>query len=99
MKIRYRVALYFVLALLWLPAAAFPGDTGRNSNQAAVDQETRSHGASTSGTSSASKEKASKKSNENDVQSRGIFQKKKKKQVGGSAGHSQPAEKTDPPTQ
>jgi hypothetical protein len=95
MNIRNRLSLYVVSAMLGLPAAAFPGEAGPASNQAAGGQETRAQSPSTPGTSSASKEKAPKKSNENAVQSRGLFQKKKKKQKGGSAGHSQASEQTD----
>ncbi len=97
MKIRDRVALYVVSAMLGLPAAVFPGEAGPISDQSAAGQETRAQSPSTSGTSSAPKEKTSKKSNENNVQTRGLFKKKKKKQKGGSASHSQASEQTEGP--
>jgi hypothetical protein len=91
MKFR-EISLCLVFAFLCLPAAGIAGDVA---NQSAATQETPPK----TGSPSASKEKSAKKSKHGDVQSRGLFKKKKKKQKGGSADHSQPSEKTDPPIQ
>jgi hypothetical protein len=84
------ISLCLVVAILWLPSVGVAGDVP---NQSIATQETPPK----SGTPSASKEKPAKKPDQNDVQSRGLFQKKKKKQKGGSAGHSQTGEQTEAP--
>lgn len=94
MKKYHGMSFALVFAVLWLPAAAIAGEEGPAANPPTVTQEKPPHSGST-GSPSASKEKTAKKSNQGDVQSRGLFQKKKKKQKGGSAGHSQPAEQAD----
>jgi hypothetical protein len=92
---KHEKTLCLLLTVLWLPAAGIAAETVTVTNQPTVAQETQPKSGSGT-TSSASKEKAGKKS---DVQSRGLFKKKKKKQKDASAAHSQPSEKTDPPTQ
>ena len=77
-----------MLTMLWLPAAGTAGNTAK---QSAGKQDAQSSAAS----GARSETDASKKPDQGNVQSRGLFSKKKKKQVGGSAGHSQPAEQTD----
>jgi len=82
-----------MLAVFWLPVIAMSDETGIMGQQPAAD--TSSQTGSTPSTRSVSKDKAVKKPDQKDVQSRGLFAKKKKKQVGGSAGHSQSPEETD----
>jgi hypothetical protein len=77
-----------MFSMLSLPAASLAGDAA---NQSTVTQESQPQSES-----KASKEKTAKQPNQNDVQPRGLFQKKKKKQKGGSAGHSQTGEQTEP---
>ena len=84
------ISLLLIFSVLGLPAASIAGDVARSPATQGTQQPSGS---------TASKEKTAKKPNQDDVKSRGLFQKKKKKQKGGSAGHSQPAEQTDPPTQ
>jgi hypothetical protein len=90
MKQQYSMSVSLAFALLWLPAAGIAGDV---TNQSTPSQET----APKSDPPSASKETAGKKSQQSDVQSRGLFKKKKKKQKGGSASHSQASEQTEEP--
>ena len=77
-----------MLAALWLPA---PGTTAETVKQPAGMQDTQSPTAS----SERGQTDAAKKPDHGNVRSRGLFAKKKKKQVGGSAGHSQELEQAD----
>jgi hypothetical protein len=88
MKFR-EISIALMCVMLWLPAAGMAGD--------AANQSTATQGTQTQRSSMASTEKTAKEPNQGDVQSRGLFQKKKKKKVGGSAGHSPPAEQADSP--
>ncbi|SRR4249920_1844062 len=98
MKQFHGMSLYLAVSIFWLATGAIAGEAGTVTNQPAVSQESGPKSGSTPA-SSASKEKTAKKSNQGDVQSRGLFKKKKKKQKGGSAGHSQPGEQTEAPAQ
>ena len=74
-----------MLAALSLPAPTPAADTAK---QPADKQNTQSSAASGARVET----DAGKKPEQGNVQSRGLFAKKKKKQVGGSAGHSQAPE-------
>ena len=84
---------FAIVAIMWLVPPLTIADAV---NESTVTQKAQPQSGSAP-TKPASKENAVKKPNQADVQSRGLFSKKKKKQVGGSAGHSQPAEQTDAP--
>ncbi len=71
-----------ILATLWLAA---PGPAADTAMQPAGMQDTQS--TATSGPRGQTD--PAKKQDRGDVRSRGLFAKKKKKQVGGSAGHSE----------
>ncbi len=88
--------LSLVFALLWLPSAVMAGEAGVGADQPTVIQDTQAQTGSAP-ERSAAKENSAKKSDKGDVQSRGLFHKKKKKQKGGAAGHSQPSERADSP--
>jgi len=92
---RFIVGPIVMLTVLWLPVSGIADEAGK---QAAGTPQTQLHTGSTSDTGSLSKDKTVKKPDQRDVKTRGLFAKKKKKQVGGSAGHSQPPEQTDSPT-
>lgn len=92
-----RMLIHVMLAALWLPVAGIAGEAGTPGNPATGTNEPQSKTVPSTG--AASKDQTVKKSDPKGVQSRGLFSKKKKKQAGGAAGHSQPAEKTDPPAQ
>ena len=98
MKKYHGMAVCLVFAILWLPAAGIAGEEGPAANPPTATQEKPPHSSST-GSPSDPKEKTAKKSDRGDVKSRGLFQKKKKKQKGGSAGHSQTGEQTEAPAQ
>jgi hypothetical protein len=81
-----------------MPVYGVAGEQGSTAKQSGTN-DTQAQTGATSGTGSASKGEAVKKSDQRDVQTRGLFSKKKKKKpVGGAAGHSQPAEQPDAPT-
>lgn len=82
------ISFCFILAVLWLPAVGLAGN--------AANQSTGAQGTQSQSGSTASQEKAAKDPSNGDVRSRGLLQKKKKKQKGGSAGHSQPSELSEP---
>jgi hypothetical protein len=90
------ISLWLVVAFLGLRAAAIATEVGPIGNQPTVSQEAKPQSSTAQGGTSASREKAGNKSNQ-DVKSRGLFKKKKKKQKGGAASHSQPAEQADAP--
>lgn len=73
------------VAVLWAsPVDLFAGEALPSADKAKAEKQVQQQG---------------KRSKENDVQSRGLFSKKKKKQAsGGAAAHSQPTDRTDPPT-
>lgn len=82
-----------MLTTLWLPVYGFAAQA-ETSKQSSGMHETIS---STDETKSTSKETSVKKSDQRNVQTRGLFSttKKKKKKSG---GHSRPSEETDSPT-
>jgi hypothetical protein len=94
MKKSVVISRWFVMAALWLPAAGIAGEVGTVPKQPVI-QETQPKSASAS-TSSAEKDKRVKKSDQENVKSRGLFKKKKKKQKSGATSHSQPSELTEP---
>ena len=77
-----------MLATLCLPV---PGPAADTAKQPAGKQDTQSSAAS----GARGQTDASKKPDQGNVQSRGLFAKKKKKQVGGSAGHSEELNQED----
>ena len=85
-----RVVMGVMLAVLWLPAGMMAGEIQTTATQ----QSTKEAQAG-----SVSSETKGKKSDRQDVQSRGLFSKKKKKKPtgGGAAAHSQAPEHTDSP--
>jgi hypothetical protein len=83
------ISLWLMFSILCFPASGTAGDPAH--------QETRTQGTQTKSDSPAPKEKTAPEPKRGDVQSRGLFKKNKKKQVGGSAGHSQPAGPPDEP--
>ena len=85
------VTISVMLAIFWLPVTGMGDETGTMAKQPAA--ETSSPSGTTPSTGSMSKDKSVKKPDQKDIQSRGLFSKKKKKQVGGSAGQS--PEQTD----
>lgn len=79
-----------MFAVLVTPMSGIAGESGTSAQppQAAPNP----------GAKALSQGETVKKTDEKDVQTRGLFSKKKKKKpVGGAAGHSQPPEQTDPP--
>jgi hypothetical protein len=92
MRKLHEVSLWLVVLVFALPAAVVATEAPPIGNQPTVIQEPAP--TTTQGGTSASREKAGKKSNQ-DVESRGLFKKKKKKKKGGAAGHSQPSESGD----
>jgi hypothetical protein len=89
------IIIWLVVVLLGMPAAVIATEAGPLGSQPTVTQEPHPQSGATQGATSASKEKTAKKSHQEDVQSRGLFKKKKKKQKSGAAGHSQPSESGD----
>jgi hypothetical protein len=89
------VGTIVMLAVLCLPVSVIADEAGTTGKQPAGTHETQPQTGSASETGAISKHKHAKKPDQKDVQTRGLFAKKKKKQVGGSAGHSQPPEQTD----
>jgi hypothetical protein len=90
-----KMPICLVFVLLGLPSAGLAGEARNAADQPTVMQGgTQAHGGAIP-KSPAAKEKSVKKSNQGDVQSRGLFKKKKKKQKSGAAGHSQQAEQAD----
>ena len=77
-----------LLTVLWLPVSGIADEGGKKGKPAAGTQETQAQSATSS-------DKTAKKPDQKDVRSRGLFAKKKKKQVGGSAGHSEELEQAD----
>jgi hypothetical protein len=88
MKTLHGISIVLIVVLC-LSTAGIAADTG--------NQSTAAQGSQPQSGSAASTQDTAKKSEQSDVQSRGLLQKKKKKKVGGSAGHSQPTEPTDVP--
>lgn len=79
------VATGILLAVLWLPVNVIADEGGNKAKQTGTG----------SGSGAMSSDKTAKKPDQKDVRSRGLFAKKKKKQVGGAAGHSQEMEQAD----
>ena len=71
-----------LLTALWLPVSGIADEGGKKGKPNAGTQETQAQSATSS-------DKTAKKPDQKDVRSRGLFAKKKKKQVGGSAGHTE----------
>lgn len=94
-----RMSAAVVMSMLWLTVSGLGGDIVTPTESMAGGEEKPSEASTTSEATSTSKAGGAKQSDQQSVQSRGLFQKKKKKRVGGSAGHSQPSERTDPTTQ
>jgi hypothetical protein len=94
MKKLHEVFLWLVIALFGLPAAVIATEAPPIGNQPTVTQEPAPP-TTAQGDTAASGEKAGKKSNQ-DVESRGLFKKKKKKQKSRAAGHSQSSDSIDP---
>jgi hypothetical protein len=92
----HEISLWLVIVLLGMPAAVIATEVGPIGNQPTASQEAKPQSSTAQGGTSATREKAGKKSNQ-DVKSRGLFKKKKKKQKSGAASHSQPAEQADAP--
>jgi hypothetical protein len=92
MNVFQRISLCLAFALLSLPAPGIAARGAAAVHEPPTNQEILPHNGATT-----SKQRTTEKPNQGDVQSRGLFQKKKKKQKGGSAGHSQPAEQADAP--
>lgn len=87
-----RILSGVMLTMLCMPMTGIASDAGA-AKQLVGTQEAAG---SSSWTGARSTGEAVKKSDQRDVQSRGLFSKKKKKKpVGGAAGHSQPSEQTD----
>ena len=85
----------FVIGVLWLPLCDLSVEAATTSaKQAKEGHEKPAEAGTTSGASSA-KAGATQKSDQQSVQPRGIFEKKKKKQLGRSTGPSQSTEGTD----
>jgi|SRR6476619_3776356 hypothetical protein len=80
-----------MMAVLWFPVSVWAAETMTASGPAADQHAASAQPGAKSASSSPPKAGKEEKSGQQGVQSRGIFQKKKKKQVGGSAGHSQPS--------
>ena len=87
------VATGILLAVLWLPVNVI-ADEGGNAGKSTAGTEAKQTGTG-SGSGAMSSDKTAKKPDQKDVRSRGLFAKKKKKQVGGAAGHSQEMEQAD----
>lgn len=87
--------LYVVLIVLGLPAGGFAGQAGTAADKPAVTTEkAKSAGGNAKGGSQATGESVTPSSQE-EVQTRGLFSKKKKKTVGGAAGHTESPDQGD----
>lgn len=81
--------LYVALTMFGVPAGGFAGETGTAAEKPAVTTEKhKPAGGNAKGGSQASGESVTPSSQE-EVQTRGLFSKKKKKTVGGAAGHTE----------
>jgi hypothetical protein len=80
--------LCVVLIVLGLPAGGFAGETGTAANKPAVTTEKHKPAGSNAKGGSQSTGESVKPSPQEEVQTRGLFSKKKKKTVGGAAGHT-----------
>jgi hypothetical protein len=89
---RRTLAMLVSVVVLLVPVLGITAEPGAASTQDAKTDNTQAKRGAPPQTNSTT----GAKSDRSDVQSRGLFQKKKKKQVGGSAGHSA-AEQTDAP--
>lgn len=88
-----------MLAVLWLPVNGIAGEAATTIEKSTGTSEAGSRTSSKSKTGSLSQGKATKKSDQKDMQSRGLFSKKKKKKpVGGAAGHAESSSQEDLPS-
>jgi hypothetical protein len=87
--------LCMALIALGLPAGGFAGETGTAADKpAATTEKHKPAGANAKGGSQATRESV-KPSSQEEVQTRGLFSKKKKKTVGGAAGHTNSPDQGD----
>jgi hypothetical protein len=80
-----------------MPMSGIAGETTTPVEKSTGAKKSHSQAGSQSGAGSASKDRKGKKSDQKNVQTRGLFTKKKNKNTAG--GHAQPPEQTDPPGQ
>ena len=82
-----------VVGVLWLPVCGISGETGTTAEQPAGKREAQPPNGAKSGSGSLSEGESVKQPNQKDVQSRGLFSKKKKKKtIGGASAHTEPKE-------
>lgn len=87
--------LCVALITLGLPVGGFAGEAGTAANKpAATTEKHKPAGANAKGGSQATGESV-KPSPQEEVQTRGLFSKKKKKTVGGAAGHRESPDQGD----
>jgi hypothetical protein len=92
----HEISIWVVAALLVLPPVVMGTETPPIGNQLTVPHAPQPQSDAGQGATSTSKEETAKK-NQDNVQPRGLFKKKKKKQKGGATGHSQSAEQAHAP--
>jgi len=90
--------LYTVLIVLGLPAGGFAGEAGAAADKPAVTTEKHKPAGSNAQGGSRATGESVKPSSQEEVQTRGLFSNKKKKTVGGAAGHTGSSDQGDLPT-
>ena len=88
-----------VLTVLWLPAVVCAGESGTVAKKPAVTSETHNPAGSQTKLGPRSSGESMKQSGPDDIQTRGLRSKKKKKLVGGAAGHTESQDQADLPAQ
>ena len=83
------------LMALGLPGSGFAGEAGRAADKPAVTTEQHKPAGSKAKSSSPAIGESVKPSPQDEVQTRGLFSKKKKKPVGGAAGHTESPDQGD----